>query len=53
MSRAAALQRRRTEAGAQGPAIHRFHLMINSSIGDGVVVDTILDTVTRIEEKRK
>ena len=34
------------------PAIHRFHLMINSSIGDSVVVDTILDAVTRYGEKR-
>jgi cytidylate kinase len=29
------------------PAIHRFHLMVNSSIGDAVVVDTILDAVAR------
>jgi hypothetical protein len=29
------------------PAIHRFHLMVNSSIGDGVAVDTILDAVAR------
>jgi cytidylate kinase len=34
------------------PAIHRFHLMINSSIGDTLVVDTILDAVTRYGEKR-
>jgi hypothetical protein len=35
------------------PAIHRFHLMVNSSIGDTVVVDTILDAVARFEETRK
>ena len=35
------------------PAIHRFHLMVNSSIGDTVVVDTILDAVARCGEKRK
>ena len=35
------------------PAIHRFHLMVNSSIGDTVVVDTILDAVARYEETRK
>ena len=35
------------------PAIHRFHLMVNSSIGDALVVDTILDTVARYEEMRK
>jgi hypothetical protein len=35
------------------PAIHRFHLMVNSSIGDAVVVETILDAVSRYGEKRK
>jgi len=35
------------------PAIHRFHLMVNSSIGDAVVVETILDAVGRYGEKRK
>ena len=35
------------------PAIHRFHLMVNSSIGDTVVVDTILDAVARYGETRK
>jgi cytidylate kinase len=35
------------------PAIHRFHLMVNSSIGDTVAVDTILDAMTRFAEKRK
>jgi cytidylate kinase len=34
------------------PAIHRFHLMINSSIGDDVAVATILDAVARCEERR-
>lgn len=35
------------------PAIHRFHLMVNSSIGDAVVVETILEAVFRYGEKRK
>jgi cytidylate kinase len=35
------------------PAVHRFHLMVNSSIGDTVVVDTILDAVARYGETRK
>jgi cytidylate kinase len=35
------------------PPIHRFHLMVNSSIGDTVAVDTILDAVARYGEKRK
>jgi hypothetical protein len=35
------------------PAIHRFHLMINSSIGDDIAVDTIIDAVKRCEEKHK
>jgi cytidylate kinase len=35
------------------PAIHRFHLMVNSSLGDAVAVDTILDAVARYEETRK
>jgi hypothetical protein len=34
------------------PAIHRFHLMVNSSVGDSVVVDTILDSVARCGEQR-
>jgi Cytidylate kinase-like family len=34
------------------PAIHRFHLMVNSSVGDDVVVDTILGAVARCGEKR-
>jgi hypothetical protein len=29
------------------PAIHRFHLMVNSSIGDDVAIETILDAVGR------
>ena len=33
------------------PAIHRFHLMINSSIGDAVAVDAILDAVARVGER--
>lgn len=35
------------------PAIHRFHLMVNSSIGDGLAIDTILDAVARYGEYRK
>jgi len=35
------------------PAIHRFHLMINSSIGDGVAAETILEAVARYGEKRQ
>ena len=35
------------------PAIHRFHLMVNSSLGDAVAVDTILDAVARYEETRE
>jgi cytidylate kinase len=34
------------------PPIHRFHLMVNSSIGETVVVNTILDTVARCEGRR-
>jgi cytidylate kinase-like protein len=34
------------------PAIHRFHLMVNSSMGDSLVVDTILDAVARCGETR-
>lgn len=34
------------------PAIHRFHLMVNSSIGDAVATETILDAVARCGEKR-
>ena len=35
------------------PARHRFHLMINSSIGDDIAVDTIIDAVKRCDEKHK
>ena len=34
------------------PAIHRFHLMINSSIGDAVAIETILDAVARYGSRR-
>jgi cytidylate kinase len=34
------------------PPIHRFHLMVNSSIGDPVAAETILDAVARYGEKR-
>jgi Cytidylate kinase-like family len=35
------------------PAIHRFHLMVNSSIGEGVATETILGAVARCRETRK
>jgi Cytidylate kinase-like family len=35
------------------PARHRFHLMINSSIGDDIAVDMIIDAVKRCDEKHK
>jgi cytidylate kinase len=38
--------------GHDWPAIHRFHLMINSCIGDGVAVDTIVDAMRRFGEER-
>jgi cytidylate kinase len=34
------------------PAIHRFHLMVNSSMGDAVATETILDAVARYGETR-
>ena len=34
------------------PERHRFHLMINSSLGDGVAVDTIMDTMARYSRQR-
>ncbi len=34
------------------PERHRFHLMINSSIGDEVAVETILDAVPRLAKQR-
>jgi len=34
------------------PERHRFHLMVNSSLGDEVAVETILDTHTRFEKQR-
>jgi cytidylate kinase-like protein len=35
------------------PSIHRFHLMINSSVGDDIAVETIIDAVKRCDEKHK
>jgi len=32
------------------PDRHRFHLMVNSSLGDGLAVETILATVTRYSD---
>ena len=32
------------------PARHNYHLMINSSLGDEVVVDTILDSVAMLQK---
>ena len=34
------------------PERHRFHLMVNSSLGDEVVVETILDTLARFAKQR-
>jgi cytidylate kinase len=34
------------------PAIHRFHLMVNSSIGDAAAVETILNAAARYGEQR-
>jgi cytidylate kinase len=34
------------------PERHRFHLMVNSSIGDDLAVETILDTVARFANQR-
>jgi cytidylate kinase len=31
--------------GVEWPDRHRFHLMINSKIGEGAVVETILDSI--------
>ena len=38
--------------GFDWPPIHRFHLMINSSIGDEIAVDTILDAASKLGEQR-
>jgi hypothetical protein len=35
------------------PERHRFHLMINSSVGDEVAVETVLDTHARFEKQRE
>jgi len=34
------------------PERHRFHLMVNSSLGDEVAVETILDTHARFDKQR-
>ena len=34
------------------PERHRFHLMVNSNLGDGVAVETILDTLARFAKQR-
>jgi cytidylate kinase len=34
------------------PAIHQFHLMVNSSVGDAVATETILDAMARYGEQR-
>ncbi len=34
------------------PERHRFHLMVNSSLGDELAVETILDTVARYANQR-
>jgi cytidylate kinase len=35
--------------GVEWPDRHRFHLMINSAVGDDVAVDTVLDAVGRLD----
>jgi hypothetical protein len=37
--------------GVDWPARHFFHLMINSTIGDAAVVQTILNAVAAFEEQ--
>jgi cytidylate kinase len=37
--------------GVEWPDRQRFHLMINSSIGEETAVETILDSVTRLEKQ--
>jgi len=37
--------------GVEWPDRHRFHLMINSSIGEEAAVETILDSVGRLEKQ--
>jgi len=34
------------------PERHRFHLMVNSNLGDEVAVETILDTLARLAKQR-
>ena len=34
------------------PARHFFHLMINSTLGDEMVVDTIVHSVSALESER-
>jgi hypothetical protein len=34
------------------PERHRFHLMVNSNLGDGVAVETILDALARYAKQR-
>ena len=37
--------------GVEWPDRHRFHLMINSSIGEETAVETILDSINRLEKQ--
>ncbi|HTU34091.1 MAG TPA: cytidylate kinase-like family protein [Candidatus Acidoferrum sp.] len=39
--------------GVEWPDRRRFHLMVNSTIGKEVVVDTILDSVALFDKRRK
>jgi cytidylate kinase len=39
--------------GVEWPGRHRFHLMINSSIGEEAAVDTILDSIKLFEQRGK
>ena len=38
--------------GVEWPDRHRFHIMINSTLGDDVAVQTILDGVTLLQKQR-
>jgi cytidylate kinase len=38
--------------GVEWPDRHRFHLMINSAIGEDAAVETILDSVNMLEKQR-
>jgi len=39
--------------GVEWPGRHRFHLMINSKIGEETAVETILESIKLLEQRRK